>query len=1437
MRLLVGTVACFAVLSVLGHLWHEREVRRNAAAFRSRAKTLESENSWEAASDYLSRYLRLCPEDYAARIHLARVYDHNIRTIEQKSRAAVLYSAAIALLDEHRSVALAPDENQLDLLARHAELLLEIGNYSTAIAQADKLLAKEEYSPKGLRIRALALAARAQSDKTTDSSDSFKALKKAQDANPGDRDLALQLATIYRSKSDSATSLADADDVMNDYVAANVDRPIGYLTRYEYRQKYKLAGADHDLDRALELDATKDDTEIRLAAAQRALDTGKLPLARQYFEEAIDSSPKDRRGYLGKGQTYNLEGNAQQALECWREGLAKVSARDIWLNMRVAEALIQIKQLDEAKRVLDQLEPQLWTATATALPRIRLEVQGNLNALRAEWAIASKDYIAAVSYLHRVLESLPAAHVSSQDDSRRAQILLRVGGSYAAMQYWDQAAVALQQAAELQEKNAAIRVSAADAWMAAGRLELAISNYDDALRNSDVPVAARVSYAQALFQQQIASPVERRNWQAFQRALQNAQSGQTDSLQLRVLAANFAAIQGETDRALEMLRPRETNDKDAALAQTWEVYVLACEQWGQPIEADRGLEELRKTAGVSVRWVLLKTALLFARKQFDDADDLLSKSLPQVTEEERFSLEYRRAILHLSTGKVARARSELASLANLQPRNIALVQLLADLALDARDLGELERWEAQLQRLEGQDGTAWRFYRAHRSSIEAKDVRDPLFAEAKRMQADIQRLRPTWGPGYRLKGFLAEKQSHDKEATVSERQNLISEAIDAYERATQLGEQRVQIFEELIRLLYAQNRIGDASQYLDRLRHLVGSSSQLSALSVAVDLRQGDLKRALQVARDAVARNPQNSAARLWLGQSLSLDGQTAEAEKEFKEATRLAPDELSTWSALLSYYVRAGRSDEARETLIQLSQKAIIEDSQRPFILAQGYELLGDRQTADPYYREALRVDQESVAVWFRAANFFSPVDLKESERCLRHVLVIDPRSGAARRSLAALLAMQSADQNRREIWDLLDGGADGKPESASLRLKARLLMNYGGAENRNEARKILESLVRNDPKGASGDRLLLAQLLELIGNLAGANEQYLALVSRDKPDPAHLAVFVDYLLRNQRPKEATDLLGELAAIEPEADNFRTLELRARWLTLLGRIAEIDPLVKTFVDKKLANVQDNAEKMRLLQGLAAVYSSSGLNESAEKLLRQAVEQSPLGYRRLATWLASQRRVSEAIDLCLKAAEEDKTSQAAVTLASVLSLSGIHDADRQRGDFVLDNALQHHAQDKSLLLAVATLRLMQDRHDDAIKLFRRTLEIAPRDLMALNNLAILLSERSADRTEALTTIDKAIAIGGHNPQLLDTKGWILIQQQAFAEAESVLREAVTVPPADPRHWFHLALAHWRQGKKEKALQSLNRAREDRLSNDLLSPAELSQLSQLEKDLL
>ena len=111
-----------------------------------------------------------------------------------------------------------------------------------------------------------------------------------------------------------------------------------------------------------------------------------------------------------------------------------------------------------------------------------------------------------------------------------------------------------------------------------------------------------------------------------------------------------------------------------------------------------------------------------------------------------------------------------------------------------------------------------------------------------------------------------------------------------------------------------------------------------------------------------------------------------------------------------------------------------------------------------------------------------------------------------------------------------------------------------------------------------------------------------------------------------------------------------------------------------------------------------------------------------------------------------------------------------------------------------------------------------------------------MSEEPSTQENASHFIDRALAIAGASPELLDSKGWILLKQQKLAEAAAMFLEALSLPPGDPRHRFHLAVAYHLQGKRTEARESLAAARENKLPVELLSPEERDQLAKLEAEL-
>ena len=181
--------------------------------------------------------------------------------------------------------------------------------------------------------------------------------------------------------------------------------------------------------------------------------------------------------------------------------------------------------------------------------------------------------------------------------------------------------------------------------------------------------------------------------------------------------------------------------------------------------------------------------------------------------------------------------------------------------------------------------------------------------------------------------------------------------------------------------------------------------------------------------------------------------------------------------------------------------------------------------------------------------------------------------------------------------------------------------------------------------------------------------------------------------------------------------------------------------------------------------------------------------------------------MKEALDLCREAAKSDTSSVPAKVAATALLAGKPSAEDFALAEPLLSKAVADHKDDADLLSALANVRVIQQRVDEAARLFRQVLAMKPDDVLTLSNtlsnLATVLAEDPGNRKEALQDIDHAIDIAGPQPGLLDTKGMILVLDGKPGDAVQLLEQAAASPVDDPRYHFHLAVAYDRAGSPKR----------------------------------
>jgi tetratricopeptide (TPR) repeat protein len=301
------------------------------------------------------------------------------------------------------------------------------------------------------------------------------------------------------------------------------------------------------------------------------------------------------------------------------------------------------------------------------------------------------------------------------------------------------------------------------------------------------------------------------------------------------------------------------------------------------------------------------------------------------------------------------------------------------------------------------------------------------------------------------------------------------------------------------------------------------------------------------------------------------------------------------------------------------------------------------------------------------------------------------------------------------------------------------------------------------------------------------------------------------------------------------------TVSLKARWLREQQRAGEIEPLVEGLSEKLLAKTDRKGkdatkQEAQLCLAIGNIYTAVDLHQAAERWYRRLVKLAPEGYQALAQGLARQNRLTEAIHACEEAGNSDSSSGPAITAAAILVASQPSAEGLRLAEPLLAKALANHNDDPNLLAGLATLRVVQQQGQDAIQLYQKVLQLKPKDVLTMNNLATLLSEQPDKHEEALTYVEKAIQIAGPRAPLLDTKGTILVHDRRPGEAVAYLETAASDSNADPRYQLHLAEAYDQMGEVEKAREAIKKAIDSKVARQVLTPMDETLLGELKRKL-
>lgn len=157
---------------------------------------------------------------------------------------------------------------------------------------------------------------------------------------------------------------------------------------------------------------------------------------------------------------------------------------------------------------------------------------------------------------------------------------------------------------------------------------------------------------------------------------------------------------------------------------------------------------------------------------------------------------------------------------------------------------------------------------------------------------------------------------------------------------------------------------------------------------------------------------------------------------------------------------------------------------------------------------------------------------------------------------------------------------------------------------------------------------------------------------------------------------------------------------------------------------------------------------------------------------------------------------------------------------QQQAMDLYDSVLETMPDNPDLLYARALLAEKLGRLEQTEQDLRRVLEVEPGNAHALNALGYTLADRTDRYGEALTYIEKALALRPEDPAILDSMGWVQYRLGNLEQAEAYLRRALE-QAQDGEIAAHLGEVLWQQGRRAEARRVWEAALEAGSDNPVL----------------
>jgi tetratricopeptide (TPR) repeat protein len=938
----------------------------------------------------------------------------------------------------------------------------------------------------------------------------------------------------------------------------------------------------------------------------------------------------------------------------------------------------------------------------------------------------------------------------------------------------------------------------------------AIITLNNGLRQSPDP-GLLTTLMRVLFNQELSKPLDQRNWKEFEVQLLGAEAVVGNSPELSMVRADFLAATGSLASALEQIEKAIKDAPTAVGPRIAKVNALA--KLGRIDESLIALNEAIKEAGDNAQFRVTKSRLLTAQGEPKAAYETLAQGIDSVPPDQRAAIWSALGEFHQGRSDFVSARRAFEEWGQLQPQTAEPRLALLRLAIATGDGPAMLAHADEVKKAVGPDHVLTKIAR-----IEALLKVKPREAGDKAPE-DKARLNEMAGLVNEIKGQASNLPAgYLLEGALMERLGKPAEAITAY-RAALEHRGGTAALKPLVVLMTREKRYND----IEELHRKLGSFPfEIDQLASALTQQMGDTAQAEQMIQRMIQGDPQSLDAAVWKVKVLKQNGKDREAEETLKTLVQQKPEDPNPWIQLMMFQIASRDTAKAKATFDAMKGRVKVDPDRAELLWAACYRVLGLKAEADAAYEAALARRPDDMRTLQAAAEYYEASGRGDlAEKSLRRMLKVRPGYDWPRRRLALILSNRPNDPPAWGEAMSLVGPASKGPESPDDRLlRATVLSRNPDPKARDEAIAILEGLATELPN-LTRLHEVLARGLEAVGRHEKARE-YAARAATAEGALDALAFYTSLLIQDKNTAEAEKQLASLEKQVVDPDSLTIVQLRAQLLHAKGDDAGAVAAVRRAFDAQKTKPDALPYNIALFRLLIALE----LHDDAAKFGDDLSKLGPHGKLAFAEYLKKRGKDKDAHQL-IEQAVKDSPAAAADAARSALHLAtdaGSSPEWLSQADTLLGLAIKGQPDSVDLLQSQAMLRHLQGNYAAELEAYRQLKTKNADNYMNLNNMAWTLSEETNHPEEGLKAIDEAIAKGGRQSHLVDTRGVILLRLGRVDEAVKELEIASASLPT-PAILFHMARAYRKANRQIDFEKFRDKARQAGLKLDMLQPSE------------